>query len=108
MVSASIFALHIGVFFYLLLQRKKKPWSEVLLSLAFFVIIFSVGWTLSTALARMMFPPEGLAAWLDDDAISLILVTIGELFFYYVFFNVSASEKNKKTTDGGNAAPPAM
>lgn len=94
MIAVIIFALHLIAAGYAFQTRKKKGGiAEGILAVAFMGLIFSVGWTISTFVTRLLFPPEGLATWLDADAISLVLLTIGEVVFYAVLLGGKSGEK---------------
>lgn len=86
MVSATIFALHgiacVYAFFH---WKKLGNTKDGILAVAFIVIIFTVGWTISTMVTSVVFPEEGLAEWLDADAIALVLLTVAEIVFYWLF-----------------------
>ena len=88
MVSATVFALHTIACIYAFFHWKKRGGTkDGILAVAFIVILFTVGWTISTMVTRLVFPDEGLAEWLDADAISLVLLTIAEIVFYWLFLS---------------------
>jgi len=83
MIAAIIFAIHLVAATYAFASKAKSGGiSEGFLALAFMTIIFSVGWTIATMTANLLFEPEGFAEWFNRDTISLSLVTIGEVVFY--------------------------
>lgn len=87
MISVIIFLIHIIFISYIFYKRNKiDSFNAALLDLIFIIIIFSVGWSLSSMLAKLLFESEGLAKWLDRDTISLLILTIGEFFFYRMYF----------------------
>lgn len=108
MVSGLILTLHFFVAVYIFLKLKKESLSEGLLGVAFFGLIFAVGWTIATILTNLLFMPEWFTKWywqpldsyfwwlirkeLNRDTISLLILTIGEIVFYYFYFL-----KSKKT-----------
>jgi hypothetical protein len=84
MVPLFIFYLHTVAAVYAYTKRWQEAGvKEGILAVAFFAIIFSVAWTLATFLLHEVSPPAGLGPGLDRDALSLLLLTIGEGFFYY-------------------------
>lgn len=93
MIAATIFVLHglAAVYAFVSRFRKEGP-MEGALALAFVVIIFSVGWTVATLIASLIFSPQGLAPWLDRNTISLVLVTIGEASFYALYLRPAGRE----------------
>jgi len=102
MASAFIFFLHACAAIYAFVTRRRAGGvSEGLLAVAFLGIIFAVGWTISTVFTNLLFSPEFFIKWyyhqtdslflrtlrkeLNRDTISLLLLTFGEVGFYYVF-----------------------
>jgi hypothetical protein len=57
-------------------------WGEGLLGVALVVLIFSVGWSMTTILARWLLEPRGFGFWFDRDAFALTLLTVIEAIFY--------------------------
>jgi len=89
MVPLFIFYLHIVAAVYAYTKRWQEAGvKEGVLAVTFVAVIFSVGWTLATFLLRLTCPPEGFGPGLDRDALSLLLLTIGEGFFYYWYLKV--------------------
>ncbi len=79
MVSAVIFSLHGIVAVWVFAKKRRSGGTgEGLLAVGLFGILFSVGWTILTMVTGLFFPPEGLASWLDRDALTLTLLTIVE------------------------------
>jgi hypothetical protein len=102
MAAAFIFLLHIIAIGYAFFSRKKAGGlSEGLLAVAFVGIVFAVGWTISTMLTNLLFTPEFFIKWyyhqtdslflrtlrkeISRDTISLLILTLGEIGFYYLF-----------------------
>jgi hypothetical protein len=111
MASAFIFGLHACAAIYAFITRRRTGGlSEGLLAVAFIGIIFAVGWTIATVLTNLLFTPEFFIKWyyhqtdslflrilrkeLNRDTISLLLLTFGEVGFYYVF--LSGKEETRK------------
>jgi hypothetical protein len=83
MVPLFIFYLHTVAVTYAFTKRwQEAGLKEGVLAVAFVAVIFSVGWTLATFLLHMISPPGGFGPGLDRDALSLLLLTVGEGFFY--------------------------
>jgi hypothetical protein len=110
MAAAFIFILHICATIYAFITRRREGgMSEGLLTVAFIAIVFAVGWTIATVLTNLLFTPECFIKWyyhqtdsmflrtlrteLNRDTISLLLLTFGEVGFYYLFLK----EKDEKT-----------
>ena len=92
MIPLIIFYLHIiGISAAFTSEYQKDGISSAFLSVGFIVLIFSVGWTISTFMLKYIISEAGFGMWLNRDAFSLLLLTIGETIFYYNYF----SEENK-------------
>jgi hypothetical protein len=101
MVAGLIFLIHIFAAIYAFAKYKKEGIGEGLLAVTFVVIIFSVGWTISTMVAKLVFPSTLVSSWitrlqetqisrmvakeLTIDTFSLVLLAIGEGLFYYFY-----------------------
>lgn len=84
MIAAIILGLHIlGAAYAFASGFRKGRWGEGVLAFAFVGIIFSVGWTIMTMLTSLFLEPEGVAEWMNRDAVTLVLLTIAEGIFYY-------------------------
>lgn len=88
MVPLFIFYIHIvGLTAAFTSEYQKEGLSAGLLNVGFFVLIFSVGWTISTFVLKHLVGAEGLGMWMDRDAMSLVMLTAGEAVFLYFYFN---------------------
>lgn len=87
MVIAFIFLLHIIFIVYIIYKRvKSNSTSSALIDVIFIIIIFSVGWSLSTMFCKLFWEPIGFGKYFDRDTISLTLLTIVEYFFFKFYF----------------------
>ncbi|MCZ7601515.1 MAG: hypothetical protein M5R37_01515 [Melioribacteraceae bacterium] len=98
MISALIFAGHL--FFILYIFTKK--WQEDSLQSAFInagliVLLFSVGWSISTMVLKVFVEQAGFGIYFDRDAMSLTLLTIAEYFFYKFYYGEIITEAGKET-----------
>jgi uncharacterized membrane protein YtjA (UPF0391 family) len=98
MISALIFLIHAALAVILGYRGRKDGSSGVALGVAMVVLLFAIGWTLSTFIIHLVWPERGIGVLIDDwsdtpakrllyreitmDTASLVLLTIGELFFY--------------------------
>lgn len=90
MIEISVFYIHAIAAIAAFTKRwQEEGFSEGVLGVAFMAIIFSVGWTISTFLIRILTPEKGFSKVLDQDALSLLLLTAGEGIFYYFYFKES-------------------
>jgi hypothetical protein len=116
MVAAFVLALHFIAALYAFIRWKKaEGLAEGLLAVAFFVIIFAVGWTIATMLTNLLFTPDIVIRWyygetssfflrtlrkeINRDTISLLMLTFGEVGFYY--FYLRTEKRGGKTDEGG-------
>jgi hypothetical protein len=87
MIISFIFFLHI--IFSLVIFTKK--WQDEKISIAFLnvgliAIIFAVGWSIASMIAKLILEPVGFGIHFDRDTFSLVLLTIGEYFFYKIYY----------------------
>jgi hypothetical protein len=88
MIPLIIFYLHIvGVTAAFTTEYQKEGLSAGFLNVGFVVLIFSVGWSISTFVLKYLIGQEGFGLWLNRDALSLLVLTIGETIFYYFYFS---------------------
>lgn len=88
MIPLIIFYLHIiGMSAAFTSEYQKEDIGSAFLSVGFIVLIFSVGWTISTFVLKYLMNEVGFGMWLNRDAFSLLLLTIGEAIFYYNYYS---------------------
>ena len=99
MVAAFIFFMH---FLFSLIIFTKK-WQEdglssAFLNIALVLILFAVGWTITSLLAKLLMEAEGLGLYFDRDTFSLTLLTLGETIFYLLYYKepITVSDKGKQ------------
>jgi hypothetical protein len=103
MIPVLIFWLHITAGTYLFVKRYyEATLGEAFLSLGFAGVIFTAGWTLSSFVVRILFGEKGIDAILNDDSLSLILLSIFEAVFYRIWFRKPHSKDS--TPASGQAA----
>ncbi|MDP1676184.1 MAG: hypothetical protein Q8L88_04905 [Bacteroidota bacterium] len=87
MIPLIIFYLHtVGISAAFTSEYQKNGVVSAFLSVGFIVLIFSVGWTISTFVLKYIISEAGFGIWFNRDAVSLLLLTIGEVFFYYYYY----------------------
>jgi len=113
MAAAFIFFLHACAAIYAFITRRRAGGlGEGILAVAFLGIVFAVGWTIATVFTNLLFTPEFFIKWyyhqtdslflralrkeLNRDTISLVLLTFGEVGFYY-FFLEGKDEKSQES-----------
>ena len=87
MASAIIFTIH---FLFALIIFTKK-WqddsiSAALLNVGLIAILFSVGWTITGMISEFIMQPKGLGILYTRDDFSLSILSIGEYFFYKMYY----------------------
>jgi hypothetical protein len=98
MIISTIFFTHL-IFALVIFTIK---WQEEKLSTAFLnvgliAILFAVGWTIASVIAKAIMEPKGLGLYFDRDTFALSLLTIGEYFFYRLYYKpISATEAGKE------------
>jgi len=97
MITALIFFAHI--IFALVIFTKK--WQEdsltsAFLNLGLIGVLFSVGWSISGIIAKLMMEPKGLGIQFDRDAFSLTILIIGEYYFYKTYYKEPSIEVEKE------------
>ena len=87
MIPLLVFYIHIIAFTVAFTtEYQKEGLGAGLLSVGFFVLIFSVGWSISSFVLKYVIAEAGFGFWLNRDALSLVLLTIAEGFFYFLYF----------------------
>lgn len=87
MVTAFIFSGHL--FFALYIFTKK--WQDEGLKTAFLNmgligILFAVGWSIAAIIAKLIMEQEGLGLYYNRDDFSLTILSMGEFFFYRIYY----------------------
>lgn len=94
MIEVLVFYIHaiaaIGAFTK---RWQDEGFGEGILGVAFMALIFSVGWSITTFLIRLLTPEKGYSRIFDRDALSLLLLTVVEGLFYYFYLKESAKPR---------------
>ncbi|MBU1298383.1 MAG: hypothetical protein QME25_09700 [Bacteroidota bacterium] len=86
MIAVFIFYLHVVAFVTIFTKRWQESGTvDACLSAGFMLLIFGVGWSVSTVILKFFFDARGLGIWFDRDAMSLVLLTLMEGVFYYAY-----------------------
>lgn len=86
MIELLVFYLHIVAVVTMFTKRwQEEGLGEAFLVVFFMTLIFFVGWSITTFLMKLLLNKEGLGIFLDRDAASLLLLTIGESILYYFY-----------------------
>jgi hypothetical protein len=98
MIISIIFFAHL--FFSLIIFTIK--WQEEKLSAAFLNvgligILFAVGWSIASIVGKAVMEPKGLGLYFDRDTFTLTILTIGEYFFYRLYYKpIPTTEADKE------------
>lgn len=99
MVAAFIFFIHF-LFSIIIFTKKwqEDGLSSAFLNVALILILFAVGWTITSLLAKFLMDAEGLGLYFDRDTFSLTLLTLGETIFYSLYYkeSITVSDKGKQ------------
>jgi formate hydrogenlyase subunit 3/multisubunit Na+/H+ antiporter MnhD subunit len=83
-ISLLVFYAHTIAAVVLFTTRwQDSNWKEGLLAVGFLALVFSVGWSMSTFVMKLLVDEKGFAVWLDRDALSLLLLAAAESVFFY-------------------------
>ncbi|MDP3684252.1 MAG: hypothetical protein Q8S01_10000 [Ignavibacteria bacterium] len=87
MITAFIFFAH--YVFTLIIFTKKwqdENLSGAMLNIGLIGVLFAVGWTMTTMVAKIVMEPEGLGIFYDRDTFALTLLSLAEFFFYRLYY----------------------
>jgi len=94
MIPVLIFWLHIIAGVYLFVRRYyEETLGEAFLSIGFAAIVFTAGWTFSSFIIHLIFKQKGISEILNDDSLSLILLSLIEAVFYRIWFSKGSSDR---------------
>jgi len=87
MISALIFSMHL-LFILVIFTKKWQDESigSAFINLALIIILFAVGWSITTAVIKLFIDSKGFGIQFDGDTISLSLLSIVEYFFYKFYY----------------------
>ena len=94
MIISIIFFLHL-IFSLIIFTIKwqEEKLSTAFLNIALIAILFAVGWSIASVIVKAVMEPKGLGIYFDRDTFALTLLTIGEYFFYRLYYKpVGATE----------------
>ena len=85
MASLFVFYVHTVAAVWLFTSRwQEGDVKEGLVAVGFLVLVFSVGWSISTVIVSALIAKEGFGVWLDRDALSLLLLVVMEGVFFSI------------------------
>lgn len=100
MVSALIFSAHL-IFIAVIFTKKWQDESltSAFINLALIIVLFAVGWSISTSLVKLVIDAKGFGLHFDADAISLTILVIAEYFFYRFYYGEEQVHSSSVTED---------
>ena len=99
MIPVFIFYMHVVFLIYMFSKNFTESGRvSAFLSILYFIILFSVGWTMSEFFFGFFMKPEGINLMFPRAAFSLVLLTIIEVVFYRFYFG-------KKKPSVNNSVP---
>jgi len=86
MIILLVFSIHV-IFLIFVFARtlKLEDKGTAIQNVVFIIIIFSVGWTFVSLVINMFVSPIGFGKHFDRSTISLVLLALGETYFYYYY-----------------------
>ncbi len=85
MITLFIFYAHVVAAVALYTRRwQEENWKEGMLAVLFLLLIFSVGWSITTILLKFVMAERGFGKWFDRDTASLALLAVLEALFFLV------------------------
>jgi len=86
MIPLLVFYGHVVFVTALFVRRwQEEGTGEGILSVFFAGLIFFVGWSMTSFIAKLFLDETGVGI-VDRDSASLVLLTIAEVVFYYFYF----------------------
>ncbi|MHB8931211.1 MAG: hypothetical protein ACYC5R_11505 [Melioribacteraceae bacterium] len=101
MITALIFSAHL-IFMTVIFTKKwqDESLSSAFINLALIIVLFAVGWSISTSVVKLLIDSKGFGIQFDADAISLTLLSIVEYFFYRFYYREEQHTQDNFTEDG--------
>jgi len=98
MIELIIFHLHIlAALFGFTKNWQTRGIKEGLLAIAIIGLMFSIGWSITGTLAYLIMPYKWNTTYFTRDTLSLILLLIPEIYFFYHFIYKDRSTKEEAT-----------
>lgn len=97
MVIALIFLIHIIFISFVVYKRKLRDGiGSAITDFIFIIVVFSVGWSLTTMFTKIFWDPIGFGKYFDRDSISLTILTVIEYLFYRYYFKDLLTTEDEK------------
>jgi len=87
MIEVAIFHLHILAALYAFTKRwQEETLKEGFVALGLIGLVFTIGWAITGAIAKVLTPVGGFTSWFTADTLSLVLLLIPEVLLFRMFF----------------------
>ena len=97
MIIVFIFIVHfIFVVLIFIKKLKNESLSSAFLNITLIIILFAIGWSLTSVVSKWIMEPEGFGKFFDRDTFSLTLLTFAEFFFYRIYYKPDFRKKGEK------------
>jgi hypothetical protein len=106
MIPLLVFFVHVVGFAAIFTKRwQEEGVGEGVLGVVFALLIFFVGWSMASFIVKFFMQPEGFGKWCDRDATSLLLLTVAEGIFYYLYLRNAHTERRNDRPQQANDHP---
>ena len=99
MIDLFIFHINLIVALYAFTKNwQKGSTKDGILAILLIGLIFTIGWALTASLAYAIWPKAWDSLYFTHDTLSLVMLFIPEVFFFYYFF-LNDKPKSKANPD---------
>jgi len=94
MIIVFIFLAHFVFAVSIYIKKlKNESLPSALLNIALIIVLFAIGWSITTLVTKWIIEPDGFGKFFDRDTISLTILSIVEFFFYKYYYKPDFSKK---------------
>lgn len=87
MIIAFIYSVHLLFVLFIFTKKwQSESLADAFQNMLLIIILFFVGWPLITMIIKIFVDIKGLGIHFDRDTIILTLLTIGEYYFYRMYY----------------------
>lgn len=95
MIELLIFHAHIvGALYAFVKNWQSRTLKDGFLAIAVIGLLFTIGWALTGTLARLIMPQTWETYYFTQDTLSLVLLFIPEIIFFYLYFIKDKTDNN--------------
>jgi len=97
MITAFIFSAHLIFALYIFTRKwQDENIKSAFLNIALIGILFTVGWTIATMIAKIFMEQKGLGIYYDRDAFALTILSFAEFLFYRIYYREDVKVTEEK------------